>query len=218
MKLLLTSGGLTNDSIISSFADLLETPFTDASIAFIPTAANMEPGNKWWLLDDLEQIRGLNFKSIDIVDISAIPLSVWQPRLEECDALFVEGGNTYHLNYWMHESGLARMLPHMLRSKVYVGVSAGTIITTPSLALSAAEQDPVIQIEEKIIEEGLGLVDFLIEPHIHNMHFPENTFEKLEKIAKDFSEPLYALDDESAIQVRNREMTVISEGEWKKFN
>ncbi|MBI4136536.1 Type 1 glutamine amidotransferase-like domain-containing protein, partial [Candidatus Roizmanbacteria bacterium] len=218
MKLLLTSGGLTNDSIVSTLADLLEMPFTDTSIAFIPTAANMESGDKWWLLDDLDHLRGLHPLSIDLVDISALPRSIWQKRLEESDVLLFEGGNTFHLNYWIHESGLARLLPRFLESKVYVGISAGTIVATPSLILSTAEKEPLEEIEEHVIEEGLGLVDFLVEPHINNLHFPENTFEQVETAVKDSPHTVYALDDNSAIKVTDDIIEVISEGEWKKFH
>ncbi|KKR71487.1 MAG: Peptidase S51 dipeptidase E [Microgenomates group bacterium GW2011_GWC1_41_8] len=218
MKLLLTSGGLTNKSIISALKELTDSPFSRLNLAFIPTASNMESGDKWWLLKDLEMVRKLKFKSIDLVDISALPQKIWKRRLEEAQVLLVEGGNTFHLNYWVHHSGLNKILPELLETRVYIGISAGTIITTPSLILSSSEKDPLKQIGEEIIEKGLGLVDFLIEPHLNNPDFPENTFDQLEKRSRDIPQTIYVLDDESAVQVIDKKVSVVSEGEWKKFN
>jgi hypothetical protein len=42
--------------------------------------------------------------------------------------------------------------------------------------------------------------------------------ENLEKIAKDFPDTFYALDDNSAIKVEDDKIEIISEGVWKKFN
>lgn len=42
MKLLLTSGGLINNSIISALKDLTQKPFEELNLAFIPTASNKE--------------------------------------------------------------------------------------------------------------------------------------------------------------------------------
>lgn len=218
MKLLLTSGGLTNDSIISALKDLAQKPFSKLNLAFIPTAANMEEGDKWWLIEDLETCKRLGFKAIDIVDISAIPRVVWQKRLEEANVLLFEGGNTYHLMYWVNKSGLRELLPKILESRVYVGVSAGTIIATPSLILSSVEKELLRKIGETIYDEGLGLVDFLVEPHINNKHFPKLTFDYVEKQSRKISQQIYALDDNSAIKVVGKGITVVSEGKWKKFN
>ena len=50
MKLLLTSGGLSNKSIINALADLLQKPFSNAKLAVIPTAMNVEIGDKSWFI------------------------------------------------------------------------------------------------------------------------------------------------------------------------
>lgn len=218
MKLLLTSGGLMNDSIISALRSLTQKPFKELNLAFVPTASNMEEGDKWWLINDLEMCKKLGFKAIDIVDISALPKSIWQKRLETADILLFEGGNTYHLMYWIHKSGLKNLLPKYLETKVYVGISAGTIVTTPSLILSSSEKEPLKQIGETIYDEGLGLVDFLVEPHINNSYFPERTFDYVESKSKKIPHEIYALDDNSAIKVDGADIQVVSEGKWKKYN
>ena len=72
MKLLLTSGGITNASIARALFDLVGKKPEDTTLVFIPTASNVEMGDKGWLIDDLINLKKLNFKSIDIADISAV--------------------------------------------------------------------------------------------------------------------------------------------------
>jgi dipeptidase E len=72
MKILLTSGGITNDSIKNALFELTGKKAENTSIAFIPTASNAEKGDKGWLINDLINLNKLNFKSISIVDISAL--------------------------------------------------------------------------------------------------------------------------------------------------
>lgn len=217
MKLLLTSSGLENGSIITAVKELAGQPLEGLRIAFIPTAANAEGGDKWWLIKDLEVLTKLKCV-IDIVDISALPKAVWQKRLEAAQVLFFSGGNVFHLMHWIRKSGLSKLLPGLLETRVYVGVSAGSIVPCPSLMFVTFEKEAAEEINGEISEEGLGLVDFFVEPHANNQHFPQLTFGAVKEESKRTTLPMYALDDQSAIKIVDGEVTVVSEGEWKKFN
>ena len=217
MKLLLTSAGITNQTILQGLDELAGKPLDQLKVAFIPTAANLESGDKDWLIDDLRRLSFLKFKQIDIVDISALPKKIWQKRLEESDVLFVEGGNTYHLMYWFNQSGLSKILPKLLETRIYIGVSAGTIIITPSIINADFEAEIVKEIDEEIFHDGLKLVNFMIEPHVNSEYFPESTFEKLKTRSQKYQYPIYAIDDETAIKVDGDNIEVISNGSWKKF-
>jgi len=217
MKLLLTSGGLTNQTIVKALDELAGKPLDQLKVAFIPTAANLEEGDKGWLIDDLRRLSFLKFKEIDIVDISALPKEIWQKRLEESDVIFVEGGNTYHLMYWFNKSGLSKVLPELLKTRVYIGVSAGTIITTPSIINAYFEAKPLKKINEKIYNDGLSLTDFMIEPHLNSSWFPESTLDNLKKRSKKYKFPVYGIDDETVIKIDGDNIEVISNGIWKKF-
>lgn len=99
MRLFLTSTGLVNDSIVRSFNELVGLPKEKINIAFVPTAANVEEGDKSWLIDDLNNLKKQGYECVDVVDISAISQEVWKPRLEKANVLFIGGGNTTHLIY-----------------------------------------------------------------------------------------------------------------------
>ena len=218
MKLLLTSAGLSNKSIVNALLELTEKPFSQLNIAFIPTASNVEEGDKDWLIEDLVNCKKLGFKQIDVVDISAVPQDVWKPRLAQADILFFEGGNTFHLMRWIEESGLKELLPEMLKTKVYVGVSAGSMVACKSLDLSTSERLYSEAVGEYKKDEGLGFVDFLIRPHLNSPYFPKVNLENLEEMSKELPKTFYAIDDNTAIKVVDKKTEVISEGIWKKFN
>lgn len=218
MKLLLTSGGLKNESIIGALRELVNQPFEELKLAFIPTASNIEGGDKWWLIEDLQVCKDLGFAAVDIVDISALPKEVWLKRLEEANVLFLEGGNVFHLLYWIKKSGLSELLPELLKTRVYIGVSAGSMVITPSLKFASSERDAAEEVDGKISDEGLSLVDFLVEPHINSSYFPELTFDAIREESKRTTLPIYALDDQSAIKVMDGEVTIVSEGKCEKFN
>ncbi|MDD2482863.1 MAG: Type 1 glutamine amidotransferase-like domain-containing protein [Candidatus Shapirobacteria bacterium] len=218
MKLLLTSAGLANNSIIKALQELVVKPFSKLKVAFIPTASNLEEGDKQdWLIEDLIQLKNLKFNSIDIIDISALPKEIWLERLKDVDIIYVEGGNTYHLMYWFNKSGLSEILAELLKTKVYIGVSAGTVAITPSLLNDPESREAISQTNETIYDNGLSLVNFMIEPHINSGWFLDSTLESLEKRSKDYLYSIYGIDDNTAIKVDGDKIEIISEGVWKKF-
>ncbi len=218
MKLLLTSAGLTNKSIVDALLELTGKPFSELNLAFVPTASNVETGDKDWVIDDLINLKSLGFNQIDIVDISALPKDVWLPRFEESDVIYVEGGNTFHLMRWIEKSGFQEILPELLKTKVYVGVSAGSMAMCPNSDLDMSERLWSEEVGKYDEDEALGYVDFLIRPHLNSPYFPKVNLENLEEIAKEKSETFYAIDDQTAIKVVDGKMEIISEGIWKKFN
>ncbi|MBI2598621.1 Type 1 glutamine amidotransferase-like domain-containing protein [Candidatus Curtissbacteria bacterium] len=219
MKLLLTSGGITNKTIKKALADLVGKPFNKTSLAFIPTAANVEEGDKSWLIEDLSNIKKLKLKSIDIVDISALPKEMWLPRLEAVDILFFSGGVTPHLMYWLKKSGLADLLPKLLKTRVYAGISAGSMVTNPTIALG--NKDKKIYYEKWFgygSDEGLGLVNFYVRPHLNSRFFPNANNAYFAQVAKNIKEPIYALDDNMAIKIVGSKVEVVGEGKYLILN
>lgn len=218
MKLLLTSSGLTNNSIANALFSLTGKKPEETTVVFVPTASNIETGDKDWLITDLLNLKKQNFKSIEITDISAVDEIIWKPSLERADVLFFEGGNTYHLMRWLNKTGLTKMLPELLKDKVYVGVSAGSVVTNPDLALKLSQriyEEDMMESEEM---KGLNFVDFYFLPHLNSEWFKKARKENIEKTAVDISKPIYALDDESALKIIGGKIEVISEGDWFVIN
>jgi dipeptidase E len=218
MKLLLTSGGITNKSIADALFDLVGKKPQDTSLVFIPTAANTEKGDKSWFIDDLLNLKKQNFKSIDIADISAVDEKIWRPKLEEVDVLFFEGGNTYHLMEWINKSGLASLLPELLKNKVYVGLSAGSMVTSKDLTLRISQIAYEEDLDKTEDMPGLNFVDFYLLPHLNSPYFEKLREDFIREAVQGIPEKIYVLDDNSALKVVDGKVEVISEGKWFVIN
>lgn len=216
MKLLLTSSGITNTSLEQALGKLLGKPYNEATLTFIPTAANGEKGDKTWLVNDMNNFRVLGFSSFEITDISAVPKEIWLPSLERADILVFGGGNVAYLLEWMEKTGLKILLPNLLKTKVYVGISAGSMVTAKIISLTSfglLYYEDTGAFENK---PGLGLVDFEVWPHLNSPWFPKVRLDFLEQLAPKALSPFYAIDDASAVCVIDDDVSVISEGTWKK--
>ena len=219
MKLLLTSGGITNKKIADVLLELVGKPAGEINLAFIPTAANADSHDKGWFIENLYQLKQQKYKRIDIVEISGLPRWNWEERLRYADVIFFSGGPTPHLMYWLEKSGLKELLPELLKTRVYVGVSAGSIVTGPTLITS--NQKKAVSYKEKFGYEtnaGLGFVDFYIRPHLNSPTSPHSTTELTAEIAKQIPQTIYALDDQMALKVVDGKVEIIGEGEYIVFN
>lgn len=231
MKLLLTSNGLSNKSIADALENLVGKPRKDIKIAFIPTAAFPEDDDKHesrdWLADDIHRIKEFS-GFIDIVSLADLPKANVLERLEYADVIFVGGGNVFYLSYWMEKLGIFSVLPELLKTRVYAGISAGSMIATQNLCTSShAIKNPkkyYDQLYDQLGPKGRSagttakLVDFVVRPHLNSKSFPNVSGDYLQAIASDVNVPLYAIDDDSAIKVVDGMIEVVSEGEWRLLN
>jgi dipeptidase E len=157
----------------------------------------------------------LGWKSIGVLELTALPSigqSRWVRWVQETDALLVNGGDAVYLGYWMRQSGLASLLPS-LEKTVWIGLSAGSMVMTPRVGEDFVESKPSITGDDKT----LGVVGFSIFPHVDHPDLPENTMAAAERWAAGLGCPAYAIDDQTAIQVVNGEVEVVSEGHWRYF-
>jgi dipeptidase E len=184
-------------------------------LAYIPTAANVESGDKGWMIKDLNNFKNAGL-DVDIVDISAVAKEVWLPRLEAAELLCFGGGNTFHLMHWIAQSGLQNELSALLRTRIYVGISAGSCIAGPTIYNSL--QYLFGEKSDLEIREGLGLVPFLCIPHLNSPHFEKLREANLKDALRDVHETVYALDDNSALVINDGDVRVVSEGRYIILN
>jgi dipeptidase E len=216
---LLTSASIKNTSIHNALVDLLGKPIAESSALCIPTAVypfSVGPSMAYRFISGLgpSPLTELGWKSLGVLELTALPSikrENWVAAVEETDALLVFGGDVLYLCRWMRESGLADLMPS-LRETVYVGVSAGSMVTAP--IFGETYDDPQTPF---VIAEGLGLVDFALLPHLDHQDHPESSMANVERMAVDVPVPLYAIDDQTAIKAVYGAVEVVSEGHWKLF-
>ena len=156
----------------------------------------------------------LGWKSMGILELTAlasIDKERWVTWVRETDVLLVNGGDPLYLCYWMRQSGLADILPS-LDEKVWVGLSAGSMVMAPNIGEFFVGWKPPTG-----GDETLGLVDCAMFPHLDHEMLPYNTMVNAEKWAAGMRVPSYAIDDQTALKVVDGAVEVVSEGHWKRF-
>ncbi len=212
MKLLLTSGGLVNNSIRHALVDMMGKPIAEATALFVPTAE--QPLGPFFVGRSAQNLLQQEWKAFGVLELTAlpsIPQDAWLPHLAAADVLLVGGGDPLYLCYWIQQSGLADRLRD-LRETVYVGMSAGSMVLAPHIGQEFVNWRPPTGGDS---DQTLGLVEFAMFPHLDNPDLPKNTLAVAEKWAAKLTVPGYVVDDETAIKVIDGAVEVISEGHWQ---
>jgi dipeptidase E len=243
IKLLLTSSGVSNESMRATLAELLGKPISESEALLIPTGVYPFVGGAnyaWWPIAGKMQsnLVGLGWKSMGLLELTAlssIRREVWLPSIQNADALLVWGGDPLYLAYWFEQSGLAEVLTSLDKDLVYVGVSAGSMVasivigetyseprggsgtplTSENIVFTTADGEIT---KNLITAKGMGLVDFAIIPHFSNPAFPDACGANAALWAEKLPVSAYAIGEHTAITYADGHVEIISEGQWKLFD
>lgn len=207
MKLILCSEGFHTQNTVQACVDLVNKPRNQITFAVINEAYSAEHGDKRWVISNLNDV-AKNFPAeMDIVNLLALPLKEVEERILQKDAIFVVGGHTDYLMSVFIKTGFAKLLPKLLKSKVYVGSSAGSMVLGKRLSTEAYEK---IYHEQSVygISKYLEFVDMCLMPHLDSAHFP-NRRETLLEAAKKHSGVIYGLRDDSAVVINGKNISTI---------
>lgn len=162
MKLLLTSDGFENPNIGKKFLELIGKPASEIKVIFIPTAASRTPEELKYTEFARNEIiiTGVSSKNIKTLDLDH---RIAYSEVKDYDAIYVCGGNTFYLLKKVRESGFDKIVKEFVdEGKLYVGVSAGSILVCPSIEISAPFDPNDVGLKDYT---GLSLVNFVIAPH-----------------------------------------------------
>ena len=161
---------MTQLFLCSSFSDVAKflpdcvKNLQGMKVAFIPTAAEVEKmkfyvKKGWKALEDLGmQITELN--------ISTTEASKIKNTIENVDCIYVSGGNTFYLLQELKKTGADELIKqHILTGKLYIGESAGAMITAPNIEYVCLMDDSN-EVKELSSFAALNVVDFSTVPHL----------------------------------------------------
>ena len=171
--------GKQKSNIVDCFYKILDKPASDAKVLFIPTAAVNNEAKEMadWCRGELIHI-GILPENITTYDIGG---SLYEDDAMTYDVIYFTGGDTGHLLRRIKETGFDIIVKKMVyTNKVYVGVSAGSVIATPNIG------DPFDE-----STAGLCLVNAYL-----SVHCPENMEPRT-----DLSLPHIPLTDNQALAV-----------------
>lgn len=222
MKLLLTSFGIANESMKKSLRSMLGKDFNEAKLVLIPTASVAESSEHSWFVKEINQVFNLGWKEFHIVPLNGLPKNVIVERLKTADVIYTTGGSVYHLARSIEVNGLTEDFKKLLDEKVYVGSSAGSMIFSQHLNRRSAdlfdETKDLTMLGTETIASPFNYFDWYIKPHLYSEEFPERTDPWIEKKASEVDFKIYAIDDQTAVQVIDGKVDFVTEGKWREFN
>lgn len=176
--------------------------FKGKKIVYIPTAANGETWESWKEGGSWSLVQTLGAQ-IELLVLEDYPFSTVGEKLRDADIIWFAGGQPGYLMYWIRRTQMEKDLRVELdRGAVYVGSSAGSMITGKTLDITEwyiGEQE-----HGAAAIPGLGFVDFDIYPHYQD--------ELLDVIKKNYKgKELYLLKDGEAVIVDGDNTTVFGE-------
>lgn len=167
MKLFLSSEAKHPDSLekMKSFVG----GFEGKRIAYIPTAANGEFMGSWKDGGSIKIVPTLG-ATVDVIELENYYKENVIERIKGADIIWMAGGMSGYLLYWIRRVELDKALPDFLdKGMIYVGSSAGSMICAQTQSLAdwyIGETEPGAS-----LIPGLGYIDFEIYPHYEeNLH------------------------------------------------
>ncbi len=212
MKLLLTSAGIVPE-LKECFLSLLPKKPEEIKVVFITTAAYGESKNPTWMEKDRQLLYECGIKHIEDLDLKDKTQSELEKIVADKDLIFVNGGNTFYLLYWIKKSGFDSVVrKYVKRGGLYVGVSAGSYVACPTIEMAAWKH----QDRNKVGLEDLTALNLV--PFLLTAHFEEKYRKIIEAEAKKTKYPIVALADEQAVLVEGKKVKLVGKGDKNFYN
>ncbi len=144
-------------------------------VSFIPTA-NVPQDYDGYVVSARAAFEALGL-IIDELEVSTASASDIQSKLTQNDYIYVSGGNSFFLLQELKRTGADQLIIDQVnQGKLYIGESAGSIITSPDIAYISA-MDSTKKAPELTSTQGLHLVEFYTLPHATNEPFEDDAQE-----------------------------------------
>src|SRR6267142_6189395 len=130
-------------------------------------------------------------------------------QLDQMDAIFVGGGNTFRLLKSLYDYGLLEPIRRFVAAgKAYIGSSAGSIIAGPTI--KTTKDMPIV---EPPSFRALGLTQFQISPHYldpdpTSTHMGETQEERILQFLEENKAPVVGLREAAVLRVQNGSVTL----------
>lgn len=210
MKAILSSTGITTPELAKSLSGLVDKPLEQINVAVINEATAVEPGDKRWSFDEMQNLSKVVGGEIDVINLLALDIKTVEERMGFADVIYVVGGMTDYLMAVFERTGFSELLrDKLLNEKVYVGASAGSMVLGRRITTEGYRQVYRKGEQDFGVNEYLALVDFSIFPHLDSPEFIRNRIEIIDNATIDFGYPVYAIKDTQAVVVNGDEISFV---------
>jgi dipeptidase E len=145
------------------------------------------------------------------MDVDVVPL-------EDAEAVFVGGGNTFRLLATLYERGLLPAIRERVHGGLsYIGSSAGTVIAAPTMRTT--NDMPIVQPPSF---DSLGLVPFQInchylDPDPSSTHKGETREERIREFHEENETPVIGLREGSMLRVEDGDVHLLGQKTARLF-
>lgn len=188
------------------FSDYAKEKNLENKVLFIPTAGNKEDYTAY--IDEAQQtFRDLGFE-IEVLDIASCDRETAQAKIFQSKILYISGGNTFYLLQELKKKQLLSLIKEQIRDGlVYVGESAGAIITAKDIDYNKLMDDKTVATELSDTA-GLDEVDFYVLPHYGEEPFTDSSQKTFETYKKQLE--LLPLHNRQAIIVNDEQIDILT--------
>lgn len=197
-KLLLTSTGFTNPQIAKTFLQLVHKKHSDITVLFIPTAARTDEELSY-VKESKKELHSLGIRNIVVINLNRC---ISYHEINNADCMYVCGGNTFYLLHKIRETGFGEVVKKFVEDgKVYVGVSAGSIIAGPDISVAEPFDKNDVCLSEFT---GLLLTNNVVSPH-----YSEKERHIVDKIKRKSKYKIITLTDNQALLIVGETETIV---------
>ena len=176
------------DHVASEIQDFLSS---DARVVFVPFA-----------LHDREAYAELAGKRFEAMGLSLVSVHQNPESINDADAIFIGGGNTFRLLNALYENALIETIrKRVSNGMAYIGSSAGSNVACPTI--KTTNDMPIV---EPPSLNALGLVGFQINPHFldpdpDSTHKGETREERINQFHEENSTPVIGLREGALLRI-----------------
>ena len=133
-------------------------------VILIPTASRTKEEFHYVKKDKIELYKiGITKKNLFVYNLDK---KLTYNKVRDCDVIYICGGNTFYLTAKMKEDGFDKVIKKLVKNnKIYVGVSAGSILAGPNIDIANPFDENDIGLKDW---SGLKLTNRIVTPHFDN--------------------------------------------------
>ena len=197
MKLLLTSDGMSTGKIRKEFLKLLDKPAAENKVLIMHTVRDKSQIK--YVKKSIKQfiLAGIKKGNIHEVNISK---NVHSNKFGDFDIFLSMGGNTYYILDRVKKTGFDKYIKNFVKkNKIYVGISAGSIIVHKTIEIAGWGKDRDINEIGLRDLKGLNITNIAIFPH-----FKEKRKKEINLFKKTSPYPIVELKDGQALLINDK--------------
>ncbi len=205
-KLLLAS---SSSYIVEGACALFEKPRPKLKWCYIATAGKSVPDTNYLRIHQ-QKMKAARW-DFEIFDLDGKNPANIKTALQNKDAIFMEGGNTFYLLKSIRESGFKEVLKEFLAAGgLYCGSSAGAYVCCPTIEQATWKKPERFDHHGVTDFTGMNLVPFIITAHCT----PE-IIAAVKPYADKTAYPVKYLTDQQAIIVRDNAIELVTDARIK---